>query len=160
MNCTNPCTCLQHPDHEAFTPAFIASAELCAGAFAPAAQGRTRDDLDLPPHPVAARRLQLPSPADLFGLWRRGDRAFRTVGGGLDDAGAAAALPTLGHLRNRQCAAGETTGGAMVSAMEIRAMARRQRALSPPLGKTRIAAATGTRLRRPHWFVVSSGRDK
>ncbi len=33
-----------------------------------------------------------------FGLW----------GGGMDDTGAAVALPTLGHVGHRQCAAGET----------------------------------------------------
>src|ERR1035438_2768907 len=72
---------------------------------APAAQRRPRTDLDLPPHAVAAGRLQLPALADLLGLWRRSDRAFWTLGRRMDDAGAAAALPALGYLRHRQCAA-------------------------------------------------------
>ena len=72
---------------------------------AAAAQRRTRADLDLSPHAVAAGRLQLPASADLLGLWRRGDRTLRTVGRRMDDAGAAVALPALGHVRHRQRAA-------------------------------------------------------
>src|ERR1700730_12376337 len=96
---------------------------------APAAQCRACDDLDLPAHAVAAGRLQLPASADLLGLWRRGDRAFRAVGRRMDDAGAAVTLPPLGYLGNRQCAADKTAGRAMVSAVAVRPMARRQRAL-------------------------------
>src|SRR5450631_1960091 len=80
--------------------------------FANSAQCGTRDDLALPAYAVAAGRLQLPPPANLFGLWRRGDRALRAVGRRLDDAGTAAALPTLGHKRNRQRAADQTAGRA------------------------------------------------
>src|SRR6202521_5645436 len=97
--------------------------------FANSAQRGTRDDLALPAHAVAAGRLQLPSPADLFGLWRRGDRALRAVGRRMDDPGAAAALPALGHLGDRQCAADQTAGRAMVFAVALRAVARGQRAI-------------------------------
>src|SRR5882757_1282438 len=93
-----------------------------------AAQCRARHDLDLPAHAVAAGRLQLPPSADLFGLWRRGDRALRVVGWWLDDAGAAFALPALGHLRHRQRTADRAARRAMVSALALWAMARRQRA--------------------------------
>ncbi len=103
-------------------------ADCANAAAAPAAQCRARHDLDLPAHAVAAGRLQLPPSADLFGLWRRSDRAFRTVGRRMDDAGAAVALPALGHLGDRQCAADNTAGRAMVSAVAVRTLARRQRA--------------------------------
>src|ERR1700736_5630239 len=99
---------------------------------AAAAQCRTRDDLDLPAHAVAVGRLQLPAFADLLGLWRRGDRALRAVGRRLDDIGAAVALPALRHIRNRQRAPDPSAGRALVSAVAVRAMARRQRALNNP----------------------------
>src|SRR5450432_656028 len=97
--------------------------------FANSAQCGTRDDLALPAYAVAAGRLQLPSPADLFDLWRRGDRALRAVGRRMDDAGAAVALPALGHVGDRQRAADQTTGRAMVLSLAFRAVARRQRAI-------------------------------
>src|SRR6202158_5189256 len=90
----------------------------------------TRADLALPPHAVAAGGLQLPSPADLFGLWRRGDRALWAVGRRMDDPGAAVALPALGHFGDRQRAADQTAGRAMVSAVALWAVARGQRALA------------------------------
>src|SRR6267143_2397558 len=102
---------------------------LCRDGFANSAQCGTRDDLALPAYAVAAGRLQLPSPADLFGLWRRGDRALRAVGRRMDDPGAAVALPALGHVGNRQRAADQTAGRAMVSAVAFRAVARGQRAI-------------------------------
>ena len=94
-----------------------------------AAQRRARPHLDLPTHTVAFGRLQLPPSAVLFGLWRRSDRTFRPVGWRMDDAGAAIAVSTLGYLGDRQCAADNSVGRAMVSAMALRALARRQRAL-------------------------------
>src|ERR1700731_4762807 len=97
---------------------------------APAALRRACDDLDLPAHAVAAGGLQLPGSADLLGLWRRGDRALWAVGRRMDDAGAAVALPPLGYLGDRQCAADQTAGRAVVQAVAVRPMARRQRALS------------------------------
>src|SRR6202171_1446835 len=115
--------------HEAFIFAFITMHGLCHDGPAPAAQCRPRADLDLPAHDVAAGRIQLPASADLFGLWRRGDRTFRIVGRRMDDAGAIAALPALGHLRHRQCAADPTAGRAMVPSVEIWTLARRQRPL-------------------------------
>jgi len=50
----------------------------------------------------------------------------------MDDPGAIAALPALGHFGDRQRAPHETGGSAMVSAVAIRPMARRQRALNSP----------------------------
>jgi hypothetical protein len=129
-NCATPRTSLQHAAHETFIVAFLIMSRLRGGGAAPAAQRRARHDLDLSAHAVAAGRLQLPPPADLFGLCRRGDRAFWTVGRWVDDAGAAVTLPALGHPRNRQRAADEAAGRAMVSAVAVRAMARRQRALN------------------------------
>jgi len=92
---------------------------------ATSAQRRARADLDLPANAVAAGRLQLPSSADLFSLWRRGDRAFWALGWRLDDAGAAAALPAVGYFGNRQCAADPATGRVLVFAVALRPMARR-----------------------------------
>jgi hypothetical protein len=115
----------EHGAYEIYFPL----SRLCRRRAAPAAQCRARHDLDLPAHAVAVGWLQLPSSSDLFGLWRRGDRAFRIMGRGLDDAGAAVALPALGHFGNRQRAADKAAGRAMVSAVAVRAMARRQRAV-------------------------------
>src|SRR5882762_3228941 len=92
-----------------------------------AAQSRARRDLDLPPHAVAAGRLQLPPSADLLGLWRRGDRALWTMGRRLDDPRPIAALPALRHVRHRQRAAGRAARRAVVPALALWAMARRQR---------------------------------
>src|SRR5207253_9322780 len=84
--------------HEVFTVARIALSRLRHRGVAAAAQRGARADLALPSHAVAAGRLQLPPPADLLGLRRRGDRTFRAVGWRLDDAGAAAALSALGYI--------------------------------------------------------------
>src|SRR5882757_4669242 len=124
-----------------------------------AAQCRARPDLDLPAHAVAAGRLQLQASADLLGLWRRSDRTLRTVGRRMDDAGSDPALPALGHVRHRQRAARTTAGRALVSAVALRALARRQRDVAvraarhafvaAPLSiQTRIAAPRGTRSSR------------
>src|SRR5258708_762775 len=114
------------------------------GGAAPAAKWGTGIDLDLPPYPVAAGWLQLPALADLFGLCRRGDRAFRAVGRRMDDPGAIAALPALGHFGYRQRAPHKTARRAMVSAVAIRPVARRQRALTARCacaGNSRATAA-------------------
>ena len=139
-NRANPRTRLRHAAHEAFTLPFIALFRLRRRGATPAAQCGARDDLDLPAHAVAAGRLQLPSSADMLGLWRRGDRAFRAVGRRVDDLGAAIALPALGYLGDRQRAADKTAGRTMVFAVAVRAMARRQRAIefgSAALNRTR-----------------------
>ena len=117
-----------HNEHSAYE-IFFPLSRLRRRRTAPAAQCRARRDLDLPPHAVTAGRLQLPSSTDLFGLWRRGDRAFRIMGRWVDDAGAAVALPALGQFGDRQGAADKTAGRAMVPALAVRTMARRQRTL-------------------------------
>src|SRR5205823_13912292 len=97
--------------------------------YAAATPGRARGNLDLPPHAVAAGRLQLQASADLLGVRRRGDRTLRIVGRRLDDAGAAVALPALGNLGHRQRAARCAATRALVFAVALRALARRQRAV-------------------------------
>lgn len=92
---------------------------------AAAAQRRAWADLDLPAQPVASRRIQLPTSADMLGLRRRGDRAFRSLGRRMDDARALAALPTLGDFRNRQRAADKTIRCTLVFAVAVRALAGR-----------------------------------
>jgi hypothetical protein len=101
----------------------------------PAAQCGPCRDLDLSAHAVTAGRLQLPPSAELFGVWRRSDRAFRPVGRRMDDAGAAVALPALGHLGYRQRAADKTAGCAMVYAVAVRTLARGQRAVKHKLSR-------------------------
>ena len=142
-----PATSSQHAAHEAFTA--IALPRLRRRAAAPAAQCGARDDLDLPAHAVTAGRLQLPPSADLFGLWRRGDRALRAMGRRLDDAGADAALPALGHLGNRQRAADKAAGRAMVSAVAVRTLARRQRAAVDDTASARTTANPAAAGQRP-----------
>ena len=61
------------------------------------------------------------------------DEAIERFGRRMDDFGAIAALPALGHFGDRQCARHETARRAMVSAVAIRPMARRQRSLNRPL---------------------------
>src|SRR5512135_2832987 len=51
---------------------------------------------------------------------------FRIVGRRMDDAGAAIALSAVRHLGHRQCAIDKTSRRAMVLAVEIRTLARRQ----------------------------------
>src|SRR5450631_4522968 len=92
-------TPLRQAAHDPFTSIYASPREL---GLAASAQRRPRPDLDLSSHAVAAGRLQLPTPADLFCLWRRGDWPLRPVGGRMDDARAAVALPAVGHLRLRQ----------------------------------------------------------
>src|SRR4051795_7161913 len=93
-------------------------------------QIRPRADLALPPHALAAGWLQLPAPADLLHLWRRGNRTVRAVGRRLDDARAPAPLQPFRHLGHRQRAPHRTTGRALVLALALRPLARRQRILS------------------------------
>lgn len=102
---------------------------LCHDGPAPAPQRGARADLDLPAHALAARRLQLPASADLLGLWRRGHRTLWSLGRRMDDAGADVTLSALGHVRHRQRPDRKTAGRAMVSAVALRPMARRQRAV-------------------------------
>src|SRR3984885_1774197 len=50
-------------------------------------------------HAFAVHRLRMPALADLLALCRGSNRALRPVGRRLDDAGAAAALPAVRHVR-------------------------------------------------------------
>ena len=97
-----------------------------------ATQCRTSADLALSAHAIGAGGLQLPSRANLLGLWRRSDRAVRAVGGRMDDAGAFAALPSLRHVRPRSGAEQSAIRRAMVSALALRPLARGQRTLKKP----------------------------
>src|SRR5215211_643794 len=67
----------------------------------------------------------------------------------MDDPGAAVALPALGNLRHRQRAAGKTAWRAVVLAVAVRALARRQRALARfAAGLFDIATLPRTELRQ------------
>src|ERR1700719_1657204 len=59
---------------------------------------RTFCDPRLSADPVLDRRDPLPAPADLLGLYGRGDRAARALGGGRDGHCPAPPLPPLGHI--------------------------------------------------------------
>jgi hypothetical protein len=100
---------------------------LCQHGPSSAAKCGTRADLDLPAYAVAAGWLQLPAFADMLGVWRRSDRTLRPMGRRMDDAGADPALPAVRHLRHRQRPADDAFGCAMVSAVALRTLARRQR---------------------------------
>src|SRR5580692_4545483 len=114
-NRASPRTGFQQNAQEAFIVPVLFGLRPRSGAAA--AQCRAHHDLGLSAYPFTAGRLQLPPPADLLGLWRRGDRALRTVGRRMDDAGAAVALSALGHLRDRQCSVDKARWRAMVSAL-------------------------------------------
>ena len=118
---------IRSPLWQAAHDAFIALPELRPHDYEVAAQHRTRGNLDLPAHAVTAGWLPLPPSADLLSLWRRSDRTIWIVGWRLDDAGAAVALSSLGYLRHRQCAVDAAVGRAMVPAVALRPLARRQR---------------------------------
>ena len=78
-------------------------------------------------HTLSARRLLLPPSTDLLGLWRRSDCTVRTLGRRMDDAGAATPLSSLRHIRNRPGAFGFAEPRALVPAVALWSLARRQR---------------------------------
>src|ERR1700722_7962324 len=57
------------------------------------------------------------------------------MGGRLDDVGASAALPTVGNFRPRPCAGRRVPAGALVPALALWTVARRETGsrLAPPL---------------------------
>src|SRR5205807_6863850 len=73
-----------------------------------------------------AGRVPLPARADLLAIFRRGHGTVRPVGWWLDDARAAAALPTLGILGTGLRAHGSAAAVAVVSALALWKMARRE----------------------------------
>src|SRR3569833_935051 len=92
-----------------------------------AAQRRARPYLALSVHALSADRFQLPSCTNLFGLWRRSDRALRIMGRRMDDAGAAVAMPAMGHLGAGLRGQPHSHNCALVFAVALRSLARRQR---------------------------------
>ena len=64
----------------------------------------------LPLYILAADRVSLPAPADLFRIWRRGARPVRAVGRRLDDARPDLPLPSVRNFRARLCSRRETGG--------------------------------------------------
>ncbi len=97
-----------------------------------------RTDSGLPPYRCGTDRAQLPAPADLLELRRRGGRPLWFVGRRLDDAGAALSVPPLRGLGARFRAGIRAGSCALVLALALRALARHQlrrrgHALAPPL---------------------------
>src|SRR4051794_20568159 len=118
----------QQSAHEAFSlRALFHPHRVRASAPAPI---RPRADLAVPTHAVAAGRLQLPAPADLLRLWRRGDRTVRALGRRLDDARARVTVQSVRHVRHRQRARDRTARRALVPALALWPLARRQRFVS------------------------------
>jgi hypothetical protein len=99
-------------------------------ALAPSAECRKGADLAIPAHLVGAGRLQLPSSADLLGLCGRGDCPLWSLGWRLDDTGTAVALPSLRHIGYRQRTSRCAAGRAVVPALALWALARRQRTVT------------------------------
>src|SRR3954452_9442423 len=71
-------------------------------------------------HIIATGRFSLPAFADLLGVCRRGARSLRPLGRLLDDAGAAAALPSMGHRGHRSRSGSRAAGRALVRAVALR----------------------------------------
>src|ERR1700722_11471216 len=90
---------------------------------------------------VAAGGVQLPPPADLLAICRRGVRAPRPLGRRLDDARPPAALPAIRHLRPRLRAQGTATRRTLVPAVALRPLARHQYDTAAAISLT-IDAAT------------------
>src|SRR5436309_944582 len=117
----------------------------------------------VPSHAIAAGRFSLPPSADLFRLWRRSARALRAVGRRLDDFGAAAALPALGHVGHRQRAGTNASGRALVSAVAVRPLAWRQRTfvtaplLEEPAQAIRIDSGLPLRRAKPMRWKTGRG---
>src|ERR1700729_3452006 len=82
-----------------------------------AAPGRARADPLLPAHIIEPGWPSVPVFADLFGLYGRGDRAPRPLGGLLDGRGARVPMPPLGRLRLRSSARSYSHGRLMGSAL-------------------------------------------
>ena len=86
-----------------------------------------RLDPHLSLHTLADARLALPASADMLAIWRRGDRAFRFVGGRMDDTRAFDALPSARHVGFGFRAARISRKFALVFSVALRAVARRER---------------------------------
>ena len=138
---------------------------------ATAARSRPRADLAVSAHAVTAGRLQLPASADLLGVWRRGDRAFRTVGRRMDDAGAAAALSSLRHVGHRPCAveappahAGICPGVTGAGAGSMRHPAHDPEKACPPLSvrpsTPRVELCCGAFKSMPHCCLSGTRRSQ
>ena len=120
---------MHHRAHESFRRSFRpARFRYCAGRFASPAQRCAHPDLALPAHAVAAGRLQLLSSADLLGLWVRSDRAIWPVGRRMDDSRTAVAMPPVRNIGHRQRSARGAARCALVPALALWTLARRQRA--------------------------------
>src|SRR4051812_6979324 len=81
---------------------------------------RPRAGEDLPLHALTAPRLSLPAFADLLGVCRRGPRSLRALGRLLDDVGAPAAVPAMGHIGHRSRSGSCAAGRALVRALALR----------------------------------------
>jgi len=139
---------------------------LCQHGAPAAAQRRPWIDLDLPTYAVAAGRLQLPASADMFGLWRRGDRTFRIVGRRLDDFGSDLTLSALGDFRHRQRAADETAERPVVSAVALWTLAQRQRLFNSHCchagnfsSARRLVCCSDGRKQTMRWKISHHGHD-
>ena len=95
-----------------------------------AAPGRARADPLLPADTLRPYRPPVPVFADLFGIYGRGDRAPRSLGGLLDGCGARVPMPSLGRLRLRSSARPASHGRLMGSALALWTLALRRVSLA------------------------------
>src|ERR1700733_16208196 len=93
------------------------------------APGRARADPLLPAYIFEPARPEVPLFADLLGLYGRGDRAPRPLGGLLDGRGACVPLPPLGRLRLRS-AARSAAHGRLMGALALWTLAFRRVSLA------------------------------
>ena len=80
---------------------------------------RTFCDTRLSAHAVLDRRGALPAPANLFGVYGRGDRAAWALGRWRDGHCSVLPLPSLGHCRVRSRAEGIAEPCAMVAPLDV-----------------------------------------
>src|SRR5712671_3993422 len=92
----------------------------------PGASPRPGGSESVPADSVAADRLELPAPAHLLAICRRGPRAPWLLGGRMDDARTHAALPAVRHVRPRLRRGHAAGAGAMVPAVALWPLARHQ----------------------------------
>src|SRR5208337_2215948 len=88
-----------------------------------AAPGGACADSVLPTHAVGPDRPAVPLPAELLGLYRRGDRPSRRLGRGVDGRCAHLSLPSLGRLGIRSAASGDSCRRVLDAAVALRSLA-------------------------------------
>ena len=119
------------------------------GKKPPACRPRTRNGVSLQPFRID--RPNLPAPAELLRIRRRGARPIRTLGRRVDDARAGLPLPSVGNVRIGLRGGATPAALALVPAMALWPMAgsrrtRRRREAGPPARPGTLAVLTRQQL--------------